>query len=370
MLWLAWIAAGLAVALWAAHYRLTAVRMPQLEYQPSDFNLRIVEQLEQLRRPYRPTPWLYNTHLQLLWLLLTEALAPLLRYDRTDTLTMRDGGTTSLDWLGLECAAQTPTLVVLHTVAGDRQSMRACITDLRKTTGWRIVLCTRRGHGDLPLTAPAINTMGCTNDLREQLRCIREQLPESPLYAVGVSAGSGLLVRYLGEEGPRSVIRAGVAYCPGYDISVAWGRARRFYSRAMTRRLQQHFVLPHQQVFGHLRTYGPCLAARDLAEFHEHLYEMAGCTSLADYLARSNPVLVFDKVSVPVLVLNADDDPVCVVENALDHVDTVKRIQDAMLVRTARGSHCAFFEGWAARSWSNRLVAGYLLAAHRDLLSS
>jgi hypothetical protein len=33
------------------------------------------------------------------------------------------------------------------------------------------------------------------------------------------------------------------------------------------------------------------------------------------------------------------------------------------MVRTVRGSHCAFLEGWRARSWGNRLMANYLLAA-------
>ncbi len=343
------------------------MRRPRLDYHPSDFNRAVVDQLDQLQRTYRPTPWLYNPHLQLLWLLLREAIAPQLRYERRDVLTMRDGGTTSLDWLGLEAAPNAPTLVLLHTVTGDAQSMRVIAREMHEATGWRVVLCTRRGHGGLPLTAPLINTMGCTGDLREQLRRIRDEFPETPLYAVGVSAGSGLLVRYLGEEGLRSMIHAGVAYCPGYDIGVAWTRTQPFYSRAMAKRLKRHFLEPHLQAFAHLGSYDACLAARDLSEFHDNLYEMAGCASVGDYLERSNPMCVFDRIAVPMMILNADDDPVCVIENALDHMEAIKRIPNALLVRTARGSHCAFFEGWQARSWANRLIAGYLVAAHREL---
>lgn len=354
---------GLLLALWFAHYRLRAVGPPRLDFHPSDFNRAVLDRLDQLRQAYQPTPWLYNAHLQLLWLLLVEAIAPPLRYERHDTLTMRDGGTTALDWLGLDAAADTPTVILLHTVTGDAQSMRTIARDLREGTGWRVVLCTRRGHGGLPLTAPVINTMGCTEDLREQLRRIRAEFPESPLYAVGVSAGSGLLVRYLGEEGSRSLIRAGVAYCPGYDIGVAWTRTQPFYSRAMAKRLKRHFLHPHPQAFAHFGRYVDCLAARDLDEFHQNLYELAGCASVDDYLARCNPMGVFDRITAPVMILNADDDPVCVIENALDHLDAIKRIPGALLVRTARGSHCAFFEGWTARSWANRLMGGYLVAA-------
>jgi uncharacterized protein len=353
----------LLVAGWLAHYWSTARRVPRIDFNPSAFNASLLANMDQLHRPYAPTPWLYNAHLHLLWLLLREAVAPRLRYERTDVLRMHDGGTTALDWLGLDAAASTPTLLVLPSITGDAQSMRFIVQDLRRATGWRVVVCTRRGHGGLPLTAPVLNTMGCTLDLREQLARIGEQVPASPLYAIGVSAGSALLVRYLGEEGPRSLIRAGVAYCPGYDIGVAWQRVPPFYSRMMTRRLKRHFLEQHAPALAHLGSFEACLATEDLAAFHERAYELAGCTDLADYLARSNPVLVFDSVAVPVLVINADDDPVCVRENANDHVDTLRRVPDALLVRTARGSHCAFLEGWRARSWGNRLMADYLLAA-------
>jgi predicted alpha/beta-fold hydrolase len=352
-----------ALAGWLVHHRRAARRTPQLDFNPSAFNAAVLARIDQLRRPYAPTPWLYNPHLQLLWLMLREAVAPALRYERTDVLRMRDGGTTALDWLGLDSPASTPTLVVLPSITGDAQSMRLVVRDLRRATGWRLVVCTRRGHGDLELTAPVVNTMGCTDDLREQLAHIRAAAPGSPLYAIGVSAGSALLVRYLGEEGADSAIRAAVAYCPGFDIGVAWTRVPPFYSQLMARRIQRHFLHRHAPALQHLGTYDTCAAAQDLAQFHDHAWELAGCASPADYLARSNPVHVFDRVAVPVMIISAADDPVCVIENALDHVETIKRVPDALMVRTARGSHCAFHEGWSARSWANRLMAAYLLAA-------
>ncbi|MGH8444222.1 MAG: YheT family hydrolase [Solimonas sp.] len=360
------LAVVILLALWAAHYRRHAVRAPLLRHHRSDFNQRIVERLKQLHEPYRPTPWLYNPHLQLLWLVLKDALAPRLAYERSDPLRMADGGTTSLEWLGLDRDPRAPTLVVLHTISGDAQSMRDLVAELHRRSGWRVVVCTRRGHGGLRLTTPSINPMGSTHDLRQQLLHIREAFPESPLYAVGVSAGSALLVRYLGEEGSASLIRAGVAYCPGYDIAVAFRRAHPFYSRKVAETLKQKFVAPNAALFGHLPTYARCLAAGDLAEFQDHVYEMAGCASLEDYLALANPMAVFEGIAKPILVINADDDPLCVVQNTLDHAETVARIENALLVRTARGSHCAHFEGWTARSWSNGLIADYLLAVHRE----
>src|SRR5690349_5504081 len=173
------------------------VNAPRLDFEPTAFTTALLARLAILQRPYAPTPWLANRHLQLLWLLLAEAVSPPKRYERTQLLRMADGGTTALDWVGLDATPTLPTLVVLPSITGDAQSVRALVRYMRRTTGWRIVVCTRRGHGALELTAPEFNTMGSTADLREQLAHIRAGVPDAPLYAIGVSAGSGLLARYL-----------------------------------------------------------------------------------------------------------------------------------------------------------------------------
>src|SRR5947209_4411491 len=89
-------------------------------------------------------------------------------------------------------------------------------------------------------------------DGRVQLAEIRRQVPESPLYGVGVSAGSGLLVRALGEDGDATPFTAGIASCPGYDTTRAFGRVHRPYDRYLTRMLKAHFLERHADVLrGH-----------------------------------------------------------------------------------------------------------------------
>ena len=67
---------------------MTQPAIPQLDFNPSPFNERLVARLDRLRWPYAPTPWLFNAHLQLLWLLLRDAVLPALKYERTDALRM------------------------------------------------------------------------------------------------------------------------------------------------------------------------------------------------------------------------------------------------------------------------------------------
>lgn len=357
---------ALLAAGFATHYFRTAARKPQLIYQANIENQNLVARIPRLTRRFWATPWLFNGHLQLLGLGLKKAFAPRLNYDRVDTLRMADGGTTALHWMGSELPKQKPTLVVLHTITGSPHSMRAFVRDLQRLTGWRVVLCERRGHGGLPLTTPRFNTMGDTGDLREQLQLISERYPQSPLYAAGISAGSGLLTRYLGEMGVNTPLRGAFAYCPGYDIRVAFARAKAPYTRLMARKLVRQFVTPHREALAHLPSLESLEGAQNLDEFHRHLYECAGYPSQQSFLDNCNPMGVMANVSIPLLVLNAEDDPVCVVGNVRDHQQAMARMPRTLLVVTARGSHCAYLSGLNGRSWAHELAAEFLQAVHLE----
>lgn len=336
-------------------------RMPRVHCQDNSANRALVAAIPQLREPFQPTPWLFNEHLQLAAVTARRKKSGR-TYCRHEPLIMSDGGHTALAWRGYDLPATTPTIVVLPTIAGTPASMGELVDDLERRTGFRIVLCLRRGHGDLPLTTPRINILGSTDDLREQIERIRERFPSSPLYAVGSSAGSGLLTRYLGEEGEDAPFEATFSYCPGYDTDEVFDLAHPFYSRYMTRKLVRQFIEPHADKIEHLSTCERLKKAGTLGEFHRHAYELAGYSSYEDYTAASNPMRVFESVKKPMMILNAEDDPVCRIENAHPHLDTITRMPNLVLVTTHRGSHCAHYEGWAPRSWAGRLIGSYFLA--------
>lgn len=347
-----------------AYYLSTAARRPQLIHQANAHNAELLARVPRLTQRFWVTPWLINGHLQIFAAGIQEALSPRLAYDHVETLRMCDGGTTALHWLGSELPEQMPTLVVLHTITGSPQSMRAFMRDMQRLTGWRVVLCERRGHGELPLTSPRFNTMGDTGDLREQLLLISARYPDSPLYAAGVSAGTGLLVRYLGEQGEDTPLRGAFAYCPGYDIQVAFARSRAPYSRVMARRLVRQFVTPNREALSAWPSLAQLEGAQSLDEFHQHLYECAGYPSWQAYLESCNPVAVMERISVPLLVLNAEDDPVCVADNVREHREAMARMPRTLLAITSRGSHCAYLSGLTARPWAHHLAAEFLQAVH------
>ncbi len=344
--------------------RFSGAALPTLYFNQQGHGSQWIQHIGQLTEKYRPTPWLFNNHFQLLFFDLIKKKTVQLAYEHTDILTMADGGQTALVWIGHDLPQDTPTVVVLHTITGSPDSMRELIQDVYQHTGWRVVLCLRRGHADLELTVPKINILGSTDDLREQLIFIQQKFPQSSLYGVGSSAGSGLLVRYLGEEGERSQFKASFAYCPGYNTDEAFSKAHTIYSRVMAKKLIKKFVLPHVAKLAHLKTLSTLQAARDLAGFQASTYELAGFASYDEYSKASNPMHVFQHITSPLMVLNAEDDPLCRIENVHPYLPLIQQMPNIVLVTTSRGSHCAYYEGWTATSWAGRLIANYFLLMH------
>ena len=63
--------------------------------------------------------------------------------------------------------------------------------------GWRGCVINRRGCGNI-LKSPNFNLMGNFQDVRTCVKIIKDKYPDSYLTMVGISAGSGLLITYLG----------------------------------------------------------------------------------------------------------------------------------------------------------------------------
>lgn len=333
-----------------------------------DWHRAVLDGCPSLRDGFSPSLWVRNAHVQNALTVIRGDAARALVWDLEERQTMKDGGTVSIQWAGLEAPAGTPVLVLLHTITGSGDSLRRFVTVMRRSLGWVVVACNRRGHGGLPLTAPRINTMGSTEDLRRQLAAIESRRPGAPLYGVGVSAGSGLLVRYLGEERTSARFRAAVALCPAYDVSDAFRYAHRTYDRYLTRKMVAFFLLRNRSVLGPVDGFAECAAAATMTEFHDRLYPLAGFTSRDAFYRGSNPMEVAHDLAVPLFVINAADDPVCVEHNVHRHIDAMRQLPRMTLALTRYGGHCGFFERLLAGvSWADRAIAEYLVTTHRLL---
>jgi len=347
------------------HYFINVVESPTLRFIDTELSSKIISETPKLLKRYFPTIWCYNPHFMLFLLMFRESKTKEFLYDKIEHLEMKDGGTTGLAWSGIQSVNhkdKTPIVVVFHTISGDEQDIKSTVSHIRETLNWIVVVCVRRGHGNLPLTKPIINTMGSTSDLKEQLNHIRKQFPSKPLFGVGISAGSGLLARYLGEAGPKSLFKAAVAVSPAYDIEKAFHRVHPVYSKVMGQRMINYFLKRHYKSFANVRGTEDLLNVKTLGEFQDKLHSISGYKDKDSYYQNSNPILVANQIKTPLLVLNAADDPICVNLNVLENLHWLENLKNTIHVHTKRGSHIAFHEGLFAKSWSNQLIGEYFLS--------
>ena len=125
--------------------------LPTLYFSPRGEARRMRDILPQLKQKYRPTPWLSNAHLHLMYFDLIKQKNIHLKYDAIEHLDMSDGGITGIAWYGLDLPQNTPTIVLMHTLTGTPESMCELVRDLHQYTGWRIALCL---HQCLPMQQP------------------------------------------------------------------------------------------------------------------------------------------------------------------------------------------------------------------------
>jgi len=278
---------------------------------------------------------------------------------------MKDGGITGLAWSGItniKPKDKTPIVVIFHTIAGDEQDVKNTVGYITNILKWTAVVCIRRGHGSLPLAKPQINTMGSTSDLKKQLDYIHKKFPNAPLFGVGISAGSGLLARYLGEAGLKSKFAAAVAISPAYDIEKAFHRIHPMYSKIMGQRLIDYFLKRHYDSLSQLKGFSEVMNTKTMGEFQDRLHHISGYKSKEEYYQNSNPIHVAANIKTPLLILNSEDDPICVYMNVMENLHWLTNLQHSILVKTKRGSHVAYFEGASARSWSDLVLGEYFQA--------
>ena len=346
--------------------QVTGAEQPILYHNPQSELNKVLAKIPQLKQKYRPTPWLSNPHVHLIYFDVIKKKTIRLKYDVIERLSMSDGGITAIAWYGLDLPEDTPTIVLMHTITGSPESMRELVRDLNRYTGWHIALCLRRGHADLPMPVAKMNLFGSTDDLREQIEYIQKKYPKSDLYGVGSSAGTGLLVRYLGEEGENTPLKAAFALCPGYNTETGFQNVHPFYSKMMTKKLFSKFITPYSVTWQNTNTLKDVLKAKNLVEFERAYFEMAGYQDYETYTQATNPIYVFENVKIPLMILNAEDDPVCHIKNFEPYKEVIQSMPNVVVVTTKKGSHCGYYEGVQTKSWATKLMSSYLLEQHQD----
>jgi predicted alpha/beta-fold hydrolase len=316
--------------------------------------------------PFRPRfPW-WGADLQTIAIFLNAPTADLAPHrservcfpmaDRTGDILLA-----MLD-LPAEPVAGRPLVILIHGLTGCENStyMLSASRHLLDC-GYAVLRLNVRGAGPSRRHCHEHYHVGRTADFRRVLSQLPGELTAGGIVAIGYSLGGAMLLKYLGEEGPFSLLRAAATICAPIDLLLT--------GRHMMRRrnwLYHNYILNGMKA--EALAVGDRLSpeeraiirsARSVWEYdHRFIAPRYGFRGADDYYDLCAPLNFMPEVRVPTMVLAAGDDPWIPVK----HYRDFKWADNPWLlpVIPPTGGHVGFHGDDSRRPWCDMAVEKFL----------
>ena len=300
---------------------------------------------------FAPAWWLPGGHAQTVYGGRLRPVPPLTL--RTEQWLMGDGQPVRVDVADAR-DANAPSLVVLHGLesACDAANVRGMLK-VGTARGWAAFAPSFRGCSGVPLQVTKSYHAGYIDDLEDVLLKVSELRPRAPIVLVGISLGGNVTLKMLGSSArlPSSLkaactvsspfrLQACTAALDGFDPMV------RIYRTLFLRDIRAK-VRHYRAAFpGRLGNVDHTMIT-SFTSFDQHISTRAtGSASVEEYWANHSSERFLPAIRIPVLLINADDDPL--VPGATIPIDVIADQPLLHLSRHARGGHVAFIAGGPA----------------------
>jgi predicted alpha/beta-fold hydrolase len=257
-------------------------------------------------------------------------------------------------------ASRSPrrAVVLIHGVAGSIDSnylVRAAVAVHR--AGMHAVRLNLRGSGESVAQAPSLYHAGLTEDPRVAVEALAAHPRVDGVVVVGFSLGGNVALKLAGEWGasPHPAARAVIALSAPLDlvqVARTLERVRSIpYRRHILRGLVRQglaFAVHHPD-----RVHYQAHVLRRLRSLRAYdetvIVPMHGFASAEDYYRRASSGWHLPRITVPTLLLHADDDPVVPKETLYPWLSEASRA--VTIARTARGGHLGWLSSVSEAGW-------------------
>jgi uncharacterized protein len=262
---------------------------------------------------------------------------------------------------------QHPTAVLWHGIEGSTDSLyMIAVAQKAFRAGFNVVRMNLRSCGGTEHLTSSIYHGGLTKDLGVVVRELIERDGLSRLFLIGFSLGGNMVLKLAGEYGehPPKEIEAICAISPSVDLDASGNaicqRSNWIYHRDFVRRLKKRIKLKGK-LYPDIYDIRDLHLVRTIIEFDDRFTSLVhGFANAADYYYKASALRVMNKITVPTLIIHAQDDPFIPFAPLVD--PAVGANPHILLIAPARGGHVAFVaarpsHGDPDRFWAeNRLV--------------
>ncbi|MBC8031303.1 MAG: alpha/beta fold hydrolase [Pyrinomonadaceae bacterium] len=241
------------------------------------------------------------------------------------------------------------TVVIWHGIEGSSASTYMLSTAHKAfQAGLNVIRMNLRSCGGTEHLTPTIYHGGLSHDLRVVVDQLIKRDGLSRIVMVGFSLGGNQVLKLAGEYGehPPPQVLGICAVSPSVDLSASadliMKRSNWLYHRDFVRRLKNK-VRSKEKLFPELYDISRLDVIRTIKEFDDRFTSRAhGFADADDYYQRASSLRVIDRISIPTLIIHAEDDPFIPFAPLRD--PAVSNNPFILLLAPKQGGHVAFIQ--------------------------
>ncbi|XP_077864803.1 phospholipase ABHD3-like, partial [Saccoglossus kowalevskii] len=291
----------------------------------------------------------------------------------SEMLTASDGGEICLQWADTGYKQRDskdmnpkPIILLLYGVTGNSDDGYILeLVNIASNLGYRSVVMNYRGKGGAIFKTAKGHCPPYTGDLEFVMEHLKTNHPHSVMVCVAVSMGATVLFNYLAKTGHDCWFKAALVVSTAWDMisvnNVLENTVSRFiFNKHILGKLKD-MVDKNSHLLQRDYDVEYILKSATIREFEERvLVQMFGYRNVEEYY---NDCCIHQKISsvkIPVLCLNADNDPIS--PKCAFPIKEASQYSNIVLAITSHGGHVAFCERLipSRANYMNRVFKEYV----------
>ncbi len=266
---------------------------------------------------------------------------------QTERVPLSDGDFVDVDWYVKTKLGDRPTLIISHGLEGSSRRhyvlgfTKKAIQDGFDVLAWNYRSCS----GEMNRSKRFYHS-GASDDLEEMIQLLTSRGAQD-IYLAGFSLGGNLTLKWLGEKGenPPKGIRKAVVFSVPLHLSSSSQTLAKLENWMYTNRFLNTLVAKVQQKaqqFPGLIAEEKLSSIKTLWDFDEIVTgPLHGFEGAEDYYQQSSSIFYLPAIKVPVLIVNAANDPFLSAQ--CFPKELVASLENVFLEVPKEGGHCGFY---------------------------